>query len=309
MALTPHSSEPLASPGGTVFGAYLAGHPAITPYLGVLPKGPSDLATNLEPLRKRFPNAVPRIVTGHQPQWCLGPAYVYLKALTVQHLASDLSTSLRTPVKPTFWSHTDDSDTSEVDNLHAINSNFDVQRFSLGLQASRKILYRQAITSRSLTVFETLVENLAETPHKQSIAESFRLPLSNETATFAQQFESLLRVVFSDANFEIVEPRQDRPACAHAVSLFLTNLERCIGLWKQLDTTLEQHDLPSPFRPLEAPLFFLLDDSSVRHPVRYRDATFLLDATPISTDRLQERIHTNPKASSPAPCSASSPRA
>ncbi len=285
-------ADGVSTPG--LMSAFLARHAAAQELLGPLPRSATDLVPVLEALRTRWPDQAPRVFTGHQPQWLLGPLFVYLKIASTLLCAKSIEQAVGASVLPTVWSHTDDSDTSEVDNVTAVNVNWDVQRYSLRATPSRRPLYVQTPPESSVAVFGAILEGLPATPCKQETADAFSAAVGNGSQSFAELFEFAIRAAFPQSSIDIVEPRRHRDSCANVVKHFIIHKDECETAWQGVDEKLSTNGWPSPFDVWNAPVFFLLNDENQRIPIHTHEGSWTADRQPVSVGALLDRVEHHP---------------
>lgn len=267
--------------------AFLAGDPSVTRWLG-----PPVLTREDIPLPQPGGREPLTIITGHQPQWLLGPTFLLYKAITVLAVARALGSLSPDPVRTVFWSHSDDSDTSEVDHVYALNPNWDLQRISLGRPPSPRPLYLQDLGEDASSVFRAFCEALPPTQRTRELLEDVE-PLQH--GTFADAFRATFDRIFAPRGLELVEPRQRRDLCQWVTLRAIDKIQECTARWVEVDQELAERSWAAPFPATTAPIAFLLDEDGRRRPLTHREGQWQLGGHLVPEESLREEIHEHPE--------------
>lgn len=163
------------------------------------------------------------VVTGQQPGFLASPLYSLYKALQTIALARELTRAWGTPVVALFWNHGDDSDLAEVNHVHVVNKNLDLQKLVLaGLASGKRPLSRITFdneTHKLATIRAALAQIVDGSPFDTRALEMF-VPRQGETfsTAFTRSFTELL----GPLGLVVVEPDWIRPQMSRELARIVT---------------------------------------------------------------------------------------
>jgi bacillithiol biosynthesis cysteine-adding enzyme BshC len=150
------------------------------------------------------------VVTGQQVGLFTGPAYTVYKALTAVKLAAHYACR-GIKVVPIFWMATEDHDLAEVDHVHVIDGDSQLQlvRYESGPEDAAKPVGKVRFSETIELCLQQFLATLPNSEFKDEIegrlAASYR-----PTRTFAELSESPLCVsYFSNYGLIVVDPQDD----------------------------------------------------------------------------------------------------
>lgn len=163
------------------------------------------------------------VVTGQQPGFLASPLYSLYKALQTIALARELTRAWGTPVVALFWNHGDDSDLAEVNHVHVVNKNLDLQKLVLaGLASGKRPLSRITFdneTHKLATIRAALAQIVDGSPFDTRALEMF-VPRQGET--FSTAFTRSFTEFLGPLGLVVVEPDWIRPQMSRELARIVT---------------------------------------------------------------------------------------
>ncbi|HEX7056048.1 MAG TPA: bacillithiol biosynthesis cysteine-adding enzyme BshC [Bacilli bacterium] len=140
------------------------------------------------------------VVGGQQAGLFTGPLYVIHKAITLIRLADDLRKRFNRPVVPVFWIAGEDHDFAEVNHIHYLNKELQVEKLTIGNpeDANGK---RISVSKRRISraeweeAYKGLERSLADTEFKRELLAKVA-GICREADTLAESFARIMAWLF-----------------------------------------------------------------------------------------------------------------
>ena len=222
------------------------------------------------------------VVTGQQPGLLGGPLYTLHKAATAVRLAREASAASGRSIVPLFWNHSDDHDWDEVNAVHCINPNQDVQRYRLDLPHVGQAVRHMMVGEQLDEVVAAIADTMPDTEFRDDVLAMLRAA-SPATEQLGDGLARLLFAVFGSAGLLVIEPR-DLPASAFDVlPEWGARAERLRTVVREAAAEVRARGLPCTIDP-ETTLMFQIDENGRRAALSGGDAD--VDASMLSPGAL-----------------------
>lgn len=151
------------------------------------------------------------VVGGQQASLFTGPLLVIYKAVTLLRLAREASEKLNRPVVPVFWIAGEDHDFDEVNHVHHLTSDLQVDKIKVEHPTGLRTSVSQTKLSREQRedALQQLEQSLMPTEFKEELMQSFRAA-AEESATLADLFARLMAKLFGPQGLVLLD--SDDPA-------------------------------------------------------------------------------------------------